>query len=540
MTSHGGAVSSQTEIELKFLVPPSSRAALAAEMGRGSATLERRTLATVYLDTVDRRLARSGIAWRMRREGRRWIQTLKAGGSSALERFEHEVIRPDATWNAGAHADTAVGDRLLGILGDAHDEGIEVGARFKTEVRRTARRIRTRGSVVEVAFDEGRLLAGEARERIREVEFELISGSARAMLRLVERWRNRFGLIYDPRSKAERGDRLSDGSSFPPVRKAHHPDYSDEATATEALGLVLDECLAQITRNAIGLIEGDPGSRVEHVHQMRVGIRRLRSALRSFADWTPAPPDALVDGLRALFAALGESRDSDVLDTGVAAELVRVGAPALTVPVGAPGPDPVDAFRADAVQRLFVAWIDWRASLAEPPASQPSERGASETDASGVEALTAAVHVGAADGGQAGEPPRPGDNAKSFHRNIERRLRKWHRRIAGDAKAFGELEDEHLHLVRKRVKRQRYAVEFFAPVLGRRKVERYLGPLAAIQDRMGELNDLYVARVRYQAFVASEPAAWFALGWLAARIEEVRAFAKPELERLAKTDPPTR
>jgi hypothetical protein len=56
---------------------------------------------------------------------------------------------------------------------------------------------------------------------------------------------------------------------------------------------------------------------------------------------------------------------------------------------------------------------------------------------------------------------------------------------------------------------------------------------------MGELNDLFVARARYQAIVESDPAAWFALGWLAARIAEARALAKPELGLLAKAKPPT-
>jgi CHAD domain-containing protein len=104
---------------------------------------------------------------------------------------------------------------------------------------------------------------------------------------------------------------------------------------------------------------------------------------------------------------------------------------------------------------------------------------------------------------------------------------------------FDTLDEAQLHELRKRIKRQRYAVEFFAPLLRRRAMDRYLAPLAAIQERMGELNDLVVARERYQTLVASDPAAWFALGWLAARIAEVRALARPELEALASAEPPT-
>ena len=100
------------------------------------------------------------------------------------------------------------------------------------------------------------------------------------------------------------------------------------------------------------------------------------------------------------------------------------------------------------------------------------------------------------------------------------------------------LDDTRLHALRKRIKRQRYAVEFFAPVLRRRKVERYLEALTAIQERMGELNDLFVARARHQSLMA-DPATWFALGWLAARIAAVRSLAKPELGNLAKMDAPT-
>ncbi len=524
---------SLTEVELKFLVPAAARADIATEMARGSATLERLTLAAKYLDTDDRRLAQAGIAWRLRREGRRWIQTVKAGGANALERFEHEVARPDASHDASKHAGTPVGDTLIALLRRARTDGVELGVRFQTEVRRTTRRVRTRGAIVEVAFDEGRLLSAGSTQRIRELEFELIAGSPVAMLALAERWRKRFGLIYDPRSKAERGDRLAEGSPFPPLRKASQPRFSGDATAGEAFGAVLDECLAQITRNAIGLLEGDPAQLVEHVHQLRVGIRRILSALRSFRGLAPSPPADLVEGFRTLFATLGMARDTDVLNSGVAAELARFGAPPLTLPVGASGLDPVAAVRATDAQRTFLAWIAWRAGLAQAPDKA-------------VEAVVAQLQgEDAHPTGQASRaesevnhPPRI--NAPTFHRNAERRLRRWHQRIIVDWNAFDELDEAGLHALRKRIKRQRYAVEFFASVLRRRKVERYLSALTLIQDRMGELNDLFVARDRYQSLVASDPTAWFALGWLAARVAAVRGLAKPKLGRLAKVGPPSK
>lgn len=527
----------QTEVELKFLVPAPARAGVIAEMARGSATPQRISLAARYLDTEDRRLARQGMALRLRREGRQWMQTLKARGTNSLERFEHEVLRPSASHDASEHAGTQVGDQLITLLRRASTDGVELGVRFQTEVRRTTRKIRTRGAFVEIAFDEGRLTSALAAERIREIEFELLSGSATAMLALAERWRKRFGLIYDPRSKAERGDRLAEGSPFPPLRKANQPNYADDALAIEAFGSVVDECLSQITRNAIGLIEGDPTLRVEHVHQLRVGIRRMRSALRSFKGWTPSPPADLAEGLRRLFATLGMARDSDVLNSGVVAELARFGAPPLALPAGAAGPDPVEVVRAEHTQRLFLAWIAWQAELGQAP--REARDLAADTLGKQVDVRPAREAMPAEGGPSEPQTSDPaGDDAQTFRRTVQRRLRRWHRRLVADWHSFDELDEAKLHALRKRTKRQRYAVEFFAPVLRRRKVERYLTVLTAFQDRMGELNDLFVARARYQSLVASDPAAWFALGWLAARIVEVRALAKPALGRLAEVDPP--
>jgi len=522
------AVEKSSEIELKFMVPAAARAAVATELQRAAGSFSRETLDASYLDTLDRRLARAGISWRLRREGRRWVQTLKVAGAGAIERFEHEAIRPDATHDATEHAGTPAGDRLATLLSRARQDGLEPVVRFRTEVRRSKRSIRTRGAVVEVALDEGRLLAGERSLRLRELEFELVSGPVSALLALAERWRKRFGLILEPRSKSERGDRLAEGSPFPELRKAARPAYSSRAGVADAFGAVLDECVTQMIRNAAGLTEGDPALRVEHVHQMRVAIRRLRSALRIFLGWVPPPPAVLVEELRGLFATLGEARDSDVLGSGVAAALAEAGAPPLRVPTGTSAADPVATVRSDSTQHLLLAWIAWREGLDEAPpaATDPPQQVAPGTR----------TEAGAGDAQPSPTaPPTPVD----LHGAAAKRLRRWHRRIAADEKAFDTLDEEALHGLRKRVKRQRYAVEFFAPVLNRRATERYLKSLAALQDRMGELNDLFVARALYQSLVRQEPAAWFALGWLAARIAEVRASVGPALRALAKLDPPT-
>jgi inorganic triphosphatase YgiF len=525
-------------IELKFQVPNARRAALVSEVARGSAGCEPTSLAAVYLDTPDRRLARAGIVWRMRREGRRWFQTLQAFGTSELDRFEHEVIRTNVRHDATLHAGTKLGQRLAAVLHDSGREGVEVTVRFQARFRRMSRRIRTRGAVVDVRFDEGRLIGGGLHQQISEIEFGLVSGSQVALVDLAERWRKRHGLIFDPHSKTERGHALADGVRHPPLRKAMRTKYATDADAVGAFDTVAAECLAQIARNTIGIIDGSPDLAVEHVHQLRVGIRRLRSALRSFCGWIDEPPTGLVDALRDLFAALGRVRDGDVLDGGVAAALAAVGAPPVAFAANREALDLAGALRSEGTQRMLLAWIRWRIALTErsaipvlPPGEtatgQPAAEGAAPSPAGSPSLETGAV-----------APDRPRKQPRPLALRAARRLRRVHQRLSAGSRMFDALEEAALHALRKRVKGQRYAVEFFAPLLRRKDTASYLRALATVQDQMGELNDLMVARERYQQTVASDPAAWFALGWIAARIAEVRKGAKPALEKFANMQAP--
>ncbi|MFT7776493.1 CHAD domain-containing protein [Roseateles sp.] len=482
------------EVELKFLVPAASRAALVAALTeRGTA--RRVSLTDAYFDTPDQRLARAGLGWRMRREGRRWVQGLKASGDDVLTRFEHEVVRPDASPDPQAHAGTPPGQQLLAFLARAGSQGQGVVPHFQVQQRRLLRRVRTRGAIVDIALDEGRLTAGIEVRRLREVEFELVSGSPVAMLDLVERWRRRFGLILDPRNKAERGYALAAGLADPPLRKARPPRYDKDASALDAFVAVCDECLAHVGRSVTGIAEGDAGARAEHVHQARVGIRRLRSALSAFRGWVAEPPSELVDGLRSLFAELGRARDGDVLAGAFADELRQAGAPPLTLPAESGAPDLVALVRSDATQRMLLAWIAWRAGL---------------------------------------EPVEPQATLKRLAR---RRLRRWHKALVESCRSFDDLDPTALHRLRKRVKRQRYALEFLGPLLPRKCAARHMQVLAAAQLALGEINDLVLVRDRYRARVSNDPAAWFAVGWLSARLVEARGRARDQLAVLLAIKP---
>lgn len=502
------------EFELCLAVPVGRRDAVARALAARGARVTAVPLRARYFDTPGRHLARAGLAWRLRREGRQWVQALKAA-AGGLARLEHEVACDGRAVDASRHAGTEPGESLLRVLAQARAEGQDVLVRFGTDIRRLVRRTRVRGAVVDIAFDEGVVTAGAVRLPVCELEFELVSGSAAAMLALAGRWCGRFGLAVQPHSKAERGDALAGGGAFAPApRRARLPRYGRHAAVDEAVGAVFDECLEQVVRNAAGLLVGDPAGDGERVHQLRVGIRRLRSALRGFEGLVPPLPDTLEAALREWFDALGACRDRDVQAQSVGEALAAAGAPPLP---GAPVPEgarTASAIAGDArAQALLLDLMAWRASFAPLPAAAPGMQPMPGSDA-----------------GQA--PPAAGDWRRAAHR----RLRRWHRRVADAARAWDGRDEPELHRLRRRVKRLRYLAEFLAPVLEPRPLQRYLQALAALQERLGEVNDLVVARERHAALVTTAPQAWFALGWIAARLGALCESARPLL--LAMADQP--
>ncbi len=152
------------EIELKFYLPPGSRAVLEASPVFAAAEPKQHHLVTTYFDTPDHLLDRTGLTLRVRRSGNMHIQTVKSeangyGVATNFGEWEWPIGRnePDvsllAKTRALAKAATAIQDKLEPV--------------FVTDIRRTTRLLHLdEKTVVEAAIDEGNIEAGPAREPV--------------------------------------------------------------------------------------------------------------------------------------------------------------------------------------------------------------------------------------------------------------------------------------------------------------------------------------------------------------------------------------
>ena len=414
------------ERELKFRLAPRAAARAASRL----ALVPGVALSTIYFDTPSRELSRARAALRLRRVARAWLQTFKCERAPGV-RGEWELgVRRAALELARFPADEI--RRASGI--DVASLNGRLRPLFETRFMRRAADIRLKDAVVEVALDRGAIIAGARREPILELEIELKSGAARGMLRHAESLVERFELRLSIASKAERGYRLALGEPLSP-RKWRRPDLRG-APPHEALARLASAAFEQIAANAEGVLASqDP----EYLHQLRVGMRRLRSLFAAFRSLEPEA-GAVRRRLHAFGAVLGEARDWDVFSESlrsVPAAAKKAHAQARAA-VGSP------AFQQALVR--ILRWIEeapWRAS---------------------------------------GEP---------LAHFAARALDRLHRKAT---KKVDWADAEERHRLRVRIKRLRYAADAFADCFSGARTQRYLAALERLQDGFGELNDIVVAR----------------------------------------------
>lgn len=453
------------EIELKLACDPSALDALTrspalADVGR----VETTRLSSTYFDTHDRRLAGARATLRIRDlgDGRR-VQTVKTAGDGLFERgeWERDVTTPDP--DIALLADTPVAGLIAG------DDPLD--ALFTVSVERTIRRVRHRRSSVEVAIDVGRVFKSEDPEAslpICEIELELKSGKAEDLFSLAGVLMQAAPLRLGVVTKSARGHALLDGR-LSDVAHANPVVFAEDETAAGAFRSVANACLTQLRVNEdVMLARRDPDA----LHQLRVAIRRLRSAFSLFGPLLDhARFEELKAELKRLSEPLGPARDLDVFLAGALTDErerrpEEPGLKALEKQIQIRKSRAYDAaletLRSPEWRRLVVDLAGWINAGAWLFPRDPERR-----------ALV--------------EGPARNFAASVLDKRFAR-LRKKSRRIA-------KIGDEERHQVRIAAKKLRYGVEFFStlfenkPKREKRRVD-FLKAVKKLQGRLGDLNDV--------------------------------------------------
>ena len=498
---------SALETELKITVDADGLAALKRHPGlarRRIAPRRSEALVSVYYDTPGHALAAAGIALRLRRVGRRWVQTIKRGrgGFGLFANAEVEVPAP--------------GGRL--VLEGPDPEGliaaiVEVAAgaplspMFETRIRRTTERLRAPGGgEVELALDAGEIVAGDARAPIHEVELELKSDDVRGIYDIARELFPSGPVRFSTASKAARGYRLArgEGEPRPSARSASPPDFGPEATVEAAAREVFRDCFAQIAANMARVADSEDA---EGPHQLRVGLRRLRTAFATFAcSLGDAALRPLSDEARRLGQVVGALRDLDVLTDEVVADAAAIGLD--------------DPARAALVASLEARRRSTRAEV---------RRALAAPEAAGFLFDLGALIEGRgwlepSDCGQCARLVAPiGTVAAEM---LDARLARVTRRGRGIRK----LDAEGLHALRKELKKLRYAADTLAPLYPGKAVARYVAALKALQDGFGSLNDAAMARTCLtDPGTPASPQAQRAVGWVLGALAARSGTDRPRL-----------
>ncbi len=490
------------EIELKFVVPEERFDAVEAAVKQGEFKVT--SMQAHYFDTPGKALASRGIALRLRKEGDRWIQTVKAMGHSLVAREEHNVevhgfAETGPVPDTSLHHGSVAGDLLLEALDASAETLVEI---YHTKIERITRDIPLVGGVVELALDNGLVQTHGGPSKgnsapVRELEMEVKEGELQAVVQTAIDWIARHGLFLSTISKAERGERLLAAHWGRPAEKAKPltADHGALPAGRELQKLVVGHCLHQVMSNASELAEG--GGTDAHVHQLRVGLRRLRTALRELAGLADGSFDPRWEApLKRVFRRLGELRDRGQALERFGHRLRDAGAP------------PMARLKsADMSAAQIIRSADFQQTLVQ------------------LLAFTATTDEGIAEDSSL--------SPKATRRALAKRVKRLFKRATRDIVGFQEWAPEDQHRVRKRLKRLRYLAEFLGPAM-KHGHQSFLKRLKPAQSALGALNDHQVAEALYRTIAAEDPRAWFAVGWLAAQREQLLTDCDRTLQRVRK------
>lgn len=489
------------EIELKLELPQDDQRAVKLGATPKAFSNERSTsriLHSIYFDTDTQALRRAGISLRVRKVGRDWVQTAKIGTTlhnGLATPIEIETKVPGPKPRLDAIDNPKISSRIRTLLAEQ-----ELHTAFETVMQRSTRMLRgPDGSRIEVAFDTGDIRTGTTHAPLTELELELKSGSVETLFEVAKELVKARPFRFSPCSKAERGYRLAEGrtASLPLPEQADTIKLSKSCSMEDAFRAVLRSCYSQILQNRLAVLSSpDP----EAAHQLRIGLRRLRSALDIFAPGFDAETTTSISHLtsssQSLAICAGKLRDIDALIEDIFAPLATVGA--LEVDFA--------PLRTLLEKRRLAARTRLRAEL-------------TTSQMNGFLFDLGALIEGTIELDKTAATDKPDGNSASARRFARKALDKRWTKVTKRAAAMHDMSTEERHALRKALKKLRYTTEFFGSLFSKGDVKPFNKRLKQLQNMFGYMNDVAVLQ-RLTNDMDLEPgtpeierALGFALGW---------------------------
>jgi inorganic triphosphatase YgiF len=479
------------ETELKLRIAPGQFARLKRHALLKLFTSTRpvtRRLYNIYYDTPKLELHQSGMALRLRRSGRQWLQTLKGGGSIQAglhqrNEWEVPVNRPALDFSATQAVEW--------------DEHLPLSLRkklhpvFVTDFSRTSRMLSYKGAQIELCMDQGKIGTEFHSTPVCELELELKSGEPQQLFELALALLDIVPLELEVVSKAEQGYRLLTGYVDKPV-KAVLPELGKADTLADVLQTLIWSCLLHLQSNLGGAMgRAKRSGDAEYLHQMRVALRRLRVVLRMAEKFRADPQlSALNKDISMLCVALGRIREWDVF-------IAQTMQPICARMAGHAG---LQALLADSERHRAACYAALR----------------SEAQARELQRLLLRFSIWMS--GTYWQQAEPVQQAQDF---ATQRLHKLAKRFAQFGQQLNTAEATQLHALRILAKKLRYSAEFFAPLYGKQKAKAFLAELSKVQDVLGQINDIAVAHrlldglAADAALTAHQEAVVLVRGWIA-------------------------
>jgi len=459
------------EIELKLEVDAGAAERLRASSVLAGASGKSLAQLSIYFDTPEWELRKAGFSLRVRRSGKRFVQTIKqvADGSAGLfdrPEWEQEIANEVVDFEA------AEATPLGPLLNKKLRKRLEPIVR--SEVLRTKWDLSRDGAAIELILDEGSIAGGGESETISEIEVELMEGEPASLIGLARDLAREVPVKLGVLTKADRGFGLADGSARR-ATKAERIELEQGMTTAEGFAAIAYACIRHFRLNEpLVIATRDPVA----LHQARVAMRRLRSA---FSLFRPVIADedygALREELRWFTNQLGDARNLDVLLKRLPSGGRKAADPMLV--------ERLREARAAAYDRVLEALGSARLRMLMLDLVAWIETGPWRSRAETADRPLTAFAVAQLD-------------------------KRW-RKVKKGGRKLAALDPEARHRLRIEIKKLRYATEFLASLerretaLARQKA--FGAGLADMQEHLGELNDFETARELLTDLTAYQPGA---------------------------------